>query len=283
GAFYIAESNSWAFAYLVMALLMSIGVSSTLIIREPDNTIGTDTREMERSLEEKIGIQHDATLMNRLAAWFVDAVVSPFVDFFKRNGRMAIVILLLIGTYKLSEITMGVMANPFYLDLGFSKKEIADITKIFGFFMTIFGAALGGVIVTRFGVHKPLLAGSVLIIVTNLLFVYLARTEPSLVSLAVVISADNLSGGFATSAFIAYLSSLTNRAYTATQYALFSSLMTLPAKFMGGFSGMVVESSSYAWFFLYAGLLGVPALLLIIYIINRGTVVPEENRSDTEK
>ncbi|MCG8324855.1 MAG: AmpG family muropeptide MFS transporter [Thiotrichales bacterium] len=277
GAFYVAEGQSWSFAYLVMAVLMIVGMLTTLIIREPDNDITPSTREMEVSLEHSIGLVKSGSLVNRLGVWFVDAVVSPFVDFFKRNGHMAVVILLLIGTYKLSDITMGVMANPFYLDLGFSKKEIADVTKIFGFFMTIFGAALGGVFVTRYGLHKPLLAGSVLIIITNLFFVYLALSGPSLVSLAMVISADNLSGGFATSAFIAYLSSLTNRAYTATQYALFSSLMTLPAKFIGGFSGVIVDASNYAWFFLYAGLLGVPALLLIIFIISRGTMREEES------
>jgi len=269
GAFYMAEGQSWSFAYLAMALLMGVGLLTTLVISEPENSIPPTTRALEASLEAAMGLGRKRTPGERLAAWVVDAVVSPFVDFFQRNGRLALVILLLIATYKLSEITMGVMANPFYLDLGFSKTEIADITKIFGFFMTIIGAALGGVVVTRFGVHKPLLAGSVLIIVTNLLFVYLATTEPDLVTLAVIISADNLSGGFATSAFIAFLSSLTNRAYTATQYALFSSLMTLPAKFMGGFSGMVVDMAGYALFFLYAGLLGLPALLLILYIINR--------------
>ena len=143
------------------------------------------------------------------------------------------------------------------------------MAKIFGFFMTIFGAALGGIFVTRYGVEKPLIFGSVMIIVTNLLFVWLARTEPNISTLAVVISADNLTGGFATSAFIAYLSSMTNKTYSATQYALFSSLMTLPAKFIGGFSGIVVDAAGYAFFFLYAGLLGIPALLLIIYILNQ--------------
>jgi len=126
---------------------------------------------------------------------------------------------------------------------------------------------LGGVIVVRYGIKRPLMVGAILIILTNLLFVWLAVTEKNIIFLAVVISADNLSGGFATAAFIAYLSSLTNRAYTATQYALFSSLMTLPAKFMGGFSGIVVDVAGYAYFFLYAGLLGIPALLLIIYIL----------------
>ena len=121
----------------------------------------------------------------------------------------------------------------------------------------------------RYGTHKPLVLGAVLIILTNLLFALLALGQANLVMLAIVIAADNLSGGFATSAFITFLSGLTNKAYTATQYALFSSLMTLPAKVIGGFSGIVVDGVGYVYFFLYAGFLGVPALVLAVYVIRR--------------
>jgi PAT family beta-lactamase induction signal transducer AmpG len=269
GAFYIAEGYSWSVAYLVMALLMGIGMLTTLTISEPVHARDERTRALEARLEQAAGIQDKQTLAARLAAWFSDAVVSPFVEFFQRNSGLAILILLLVGCYKLSDITMGVMANPFYLDLGYSKTEIANISKIFGFFMTIAGAAIGGVMVVRYGLLRPLLAGAVLIASTNLLFVWLAVSEPDLSMLAVVISADNLSGGFAASAFIAYLSSLTNSAYTATQYALFSSLMTLPAKFIGGFAGWVVDTAGYASFFLYAGLLGLPAIFLVLHLLQR--------------
>ena len=275
GAFYIAEGYSWSVAYLVMALLMGIGIVATLVINEPEHARDARTLALEARLEQAVGVQDKHTLTARLAAWFSDAVISPFVEFFQRNGSMAVLILLLVGCYKLSDITMGVMANPFYLDLGFSKTEIANISKIFGFFMTIAGAALGGVMVVRFGLLHPLLAGAILIASTNLLFVWLAVSEPDLVTLAVVISADNLSGGFAASAFIAYLSSLTNTSYTATQYALFSSLMTLPAKFIGGFAGMGVDTTGYASFFLYAGLLGLPAIFLVLHLLQRqGTDQP---------
>lgn len=269
GAFYIAEASSWSVAYLVMAVLMGIGIITTLLIGEPPHVRNARTAALEEWLEDAVGVRDRRSYWARLAAWFSDAVVSPFVEFFQRNGTLAVLILLVVGAYKLSDITMGVMANPFYLDLGYSLTDIANITKIFGFFMTIAGAALGGILVARFGILRPLLAGAILVASTNLLFVWLATSEPRLVSLAVVISADNLSGGFATSAFIAWLSSLTNSAYTATQYALFSSLMTLPAKFIGGFSGAVVDSSGYASFFLYAGLLGVPAILLVLVLISR--------------
>jgi PAT family beta-lactamase induction signal transducer AmpG len=277
GALYIAEYRSWPFAYLSMAALMGIGVITTLVIREPEHVRDAQTAALEQQLEQAIGITNRQSAWQRLAAWFSDAVVSPFVEFFHRNGALAILVLLLVGAYKLSDITMGAMAGPFYLDLGFSKTEIANITKVFGFFMTIAGASLGGILVVRFGILRPLLAGAILVASTNLLFVWLANSEPNLTSLAVVISADNLSGGLATSAFIAWLSSLVNKSYTATQYALFSSLMTLPAKFVGGFSGVVVDATSYATFFLYAGLLGIPAILLVTLLMYRNAGATEQD------
>ncbi|HBS27614.1 MAG TPA: AmpG family muropeptide MFS transporter [Gammaproteobacteria bacterium] len=270
GAFYIAEFSSWKMAYLGMAALMGVGVITTLVIREPEHTLTKATEALEQKIAQaaSLGAQ-SGNLFSRIASWFANAVVAPFVEFFTRNGKLAIWILLLIAIYKISDITMGVMANPFYLDLGFSKKEIADVTKVFGFFMTIFGAALGGILVTRYGVMKPLLAGSILVAITNCLFALLAVNEPSLSLLATVISADNLSGGLATSAFIAYLSGLTNKAYTATQYALFSSLMTLPAKLLGGFSGVIVDAQGYAFFFVYAAAVGIPAILLVFFLLRR--------------
>ena len=269
GAFYLADADSWSFAYLIMAALMGIGVVTTLLISEPLHSTDRQTLKLEETLEKSVGIQSGKNTLLRLFAWFIDAVISPFVEFFQRNGWLAILILLLIGSYRISDITMGVMANPFYLDLGFSKIEIANITKIFGFFMSIAGAGLGGILVIRFGISRPLLLGAVMVALTNLLFAWLAVTEPNLVSLALVISVDNLSGGLASAAFIAYLSSLTNTMYTATQYALFSSVMTLPGKMIGGFSGLIVDTAGYVSFFVYAAILGVPAICLVIYLDRR--------------
>ncbi|HFD87148.1 MAG TPA: MFS transporter [Gammaproteobacteria bacterium] len=257
GAFYIAEFESWKAAYLGMAALMGIGITTTLIIREPEHA----PPPLQKQSPEEM------TLPARLAGWFQQAVIDPFVEFFTRNGKLALLILAVIALYKLSDITMGVMANPFYLDLGFSKTDIANVTKIFGFIMTIVGAALGGILVTRFGIMRPLLLGAIMVASTNLLFAVLAAAKPDLTLLAMVISADNLSGGLATSAFIAYLSSLTNQAYTATQYALFSSLMTLPAKLLGGFSGVIVDARGYEFFFVYAAVIGTPAILLVTLLI----------------
>lgn len=268
GAFYLADWSCWGTAYAVMAALMLVGVTTVLMVREPEhkvlaNTIGLDTELKHRLHADEPGYWY------RLEAWFVGAVVAPFVEFFKRNGSWVFMILAFIGLFRLSDITMGIMANPFYLDLGFSKTDIANIGKVFGFFMTLAGSFLGGLFVVRYGIYRPLIAGAVMVALTNLLFVQLANIGADLTWLAVVISGDNLSGGFSNAVFIAYLSSMTNRAYTATQYALFSSLMTLPGKFFSGFSGVIVDTSSYQAFFVYAALMGLPAIFLACLIWKR--------------
>jgi len=260
GAFYIADYASWKVAYFVMAAAMSVGLVTTLCLKEPDH------KHFDGRLSEDVAVKRQ-NIWRRLSISFVDAVLHPFVEFFGRNGKVGLLILMLIAVYKMSDITMGVMANPFYLDLGFSKKDIADISKVFGFFMTIAGAAMGGVLVVRYGIMRPLLLGAVMVAATNLLFAVLAVSNPNLLLLAGVISADNLSGGIATSVFIAYLSSLTSTAYTATQYALFSSLMTLPAQLLGGFSGVVVDSYGYTVFFIYASTVGLPAIVLVLLLM----------------
>ena len=267
GALYLAQYIGWQIAYQVLSAAMLIGIVTTFVIAEPvhNKVEPVFDQQIERVLERG----RMPVSMARFLAWFADAVVGPFVEFFQRNGRQSLFILLLIGVYKLSDMSMGVMANPFYLHLGFSKKDIADITKLFGFIMTIVGTSLGGMLVLRFGIFRPLLAGAIISASTNLLFAWMAGIEPSLSMLAAVISADNLGGGIAAAAFIAYLSSLTHSAYTATQYALFSSLMTLPAKLIGGFSGILVADYGYAGFFVYSAVIGLPAILLVIFIMSR--------------
>ena len=260
GALYIAEFQGWVVSYAVMAGFMMIGLLTVLIIPEPQS-----------SSDEKNMSDGSPTLRE----WFERAVVQPFGEFFRRVGRFAIPILLFVAVYRVSDISMGVMANPFYVDLGFSKTEIANIIKVFGLGMTILGTFLGGILVARYGVMGPLLLGSVLVFAANLLFALLAWVGRDITLLTVVISADNISGGLAGSAFIAYLSSLTRTPYTATQYALFSSLMTLPGKFIGGFSGVVVDGSGYMIFFAYAAMLGLPAIFLCLYLAIRG--VSEES------
>lgn len=271
GAFYLATGMSWQQVYLWMAVLVAIGMATVLIIHEPESQNSRETLMREQRVVSFLErSEHLPNFLRNAMAWFIGAVVCPFVDFFARNGiGAALVILAFVGVFRVSDITMGVMANPFYLDMGYSKAEIASVAKIFGIGMTIAGAAIGGIMVARFGVMKPLLLGAVLVASTNLLFATLSLMDPDLMWLAVVISADNLSGGIAGSAFIAYLSSLTNTAYTATQYALFTSIMTLPGKFLGGFAGVVVEGFGYFTFFVYAAAIGIPAILLVLYLMRR--------------
>ena len=273
GALYIADFASWPAAYCTMAGLVLVGFVTALIIAEPDH----QAQSADLMAEERVVafMQRSAPAQLRGAfAWFIGAVVCPFVDFFARNGLFAIVILIFIGVFRLSDITMGIMANPFYLDLGFTKTEIANVSKVFGFFMTIAGAALGGSLVVRYGIMRPLVLAAVMVALTNLLFALLATTGPDIRLLAVVISADNVSGGLANTVFIAYLSSLVNQAYTATQYALFSSVMTLPGKFISGFSGIIVDGFGYVQFFIYASAVGVPAIVLALYLMRRRTSPP---------
>jgi PAT family beta-lactamase induction signal transducer AmpG len=158
---------------------------------------------------------------------------------------------------------MGIMANPFYVDMGFSKDEVAAVTKVYGVIMTLVGAFVGGALALRMGVMRVLMLGAVLSAATNLLFAWLSTRGHDVTALIWVVSADNLASGIASSAFIAYLSSLTNVQYSATQYALFSSMMLLLPKFVAGFSGKYVDAFGYADFFNSTALLGLPVLLLV--------------------
>jgi len=191
--------------------------------------------------------------------------LDPVKDFFVRyGGRTAVLLLLLIGFYRLSDIVLGVVSNVFYLDMGFSKKAIAGVTKSFGLAMTLIGGFLGGVLTIRYGVNKILFLGAFLSSATNILFMMLANIGPSIPFLTVVIGADNLSAGIATTAFVAFLSSLTNVSFTAVQYAIFSSIMTLFPKLIGGYSGTMVSSFGYETFFLLTALMGIPVLFLVV-------------------
>jgi MFS transporter, PAT family, beta-lactamase induction signal transducer AmpG len=175
-----------------------------------------------------------------------------------------LLILALIAVYRISDIVMGIMANPFYVDMGYTKTEVASITKVYGVIMTLVGAFVGGVLSMRLGVMRVLMLGAVLSAASNLLFAWLGTRGHDVQALVWVISADNLASGIASAAFIAYLSSLTNISYSATQYALFSSLMLLLPKFIAGFSGAFVDSFGYQSFFIGTALLGVPVLALVV-------------------
>jgi PAT family beta-lactamase induction signal transducer AmpG len=196
--------------------------------------------------------------------------LKPIRDFFSRYGwSLAWILLALIGLYRISDIVLGVIANLFYQDMGFSKSEIASVAKTFGLLMTIAGGFIGGLLALRFGVMRILLLGAVLSAATNLLFMLLASVGYDMFWLYIVISADNLSAGIASAAFVAFLSSLTNVSFTAMQYAIFSSLMTLIPKVLGGYSGSMVDAIGYPSFFLFTAILGIPVLLLILIAARR--------------
>ena len=237
------QQGAWRTAYLAMAASMLLGVVTVLCSPEPQR------RELPPS--------------KNAADWLRGALIEPFADFLRRYGKQALLILGLIAIYRISDVVMGIMANPFYVDMGYTKDEVATVTKIYGVVMTLVGAFLGGGLAMRFGVMKVLMLGAVLSAGSNLMFAWLGTRGHDVTSLIFVISADNLSSGIASAAFIAYLSSLTNINYSATQYALFSSMMLLLPKALAGYSGAYVDAYGYSNFFTATALLGVPVLLLI--------------------
>jgi len=200
---------------------------------------------------------------------FAHAVAEPFGDFVTRSGQFALVLIVFVSLYRISDYVLGILANPFYLDIGYTGTQIGLIAKTYGAWVTIIGIALGGWAVVKYGVARCLVTATVLIAATNLFFAVMVIVGPEEWMLAVTITADNIAQGFGGTVLIAYLSSLVNAKFTATQYALLSSIMSLFPKFVAGYAGNVQESVGWLGFFLYAAALGVPAILLAIYISKR--------------
>lgn len=259
----VYDHAPWRFAYLIMAASMAVGIITTLIIREPDVPYSRTVSENEQIAQRALAHWRLPERVKALLVWLYGALIAPFRDFLVRHGRKALLILGLIAIYRISDVVMGVMSNPFYVDMGYSKDEVATISKVYGVIMTIVGAAIGGVLTAKIGVMRTLFLGAVLSAATNLLFVWLAGRGHDVSGLIFTISADNLSAGIASCAFIAYLSGLTNSAYSATQYALFSSVMLLLPKFIAGFSGQFVDAYGYETFFITTAILGLPVLVLV--------------------
>jgi len=239
----VYQHLAWQTAYWVMAASMGVGLLTVLFSAEP--------------------VSIDLPPARNAKEWLQSALVEPFADFIRRYQWQAVIILLLIAIYRISDVVMGIMANPFYVDMGYTKDEVAAVSKVFGVIMTLVGAFIGGVLSMRLGVMRILMLGAVLSAATNLLFAWLAGVGHDVTALIWVVSADNLASGIASAAFIAYLSGLTNVNYSATQYALFSSMMLLAPKWLAGFSGVYVDAHGYAAFFNSTALLGVPVLLLV--------------------
>ena len=235
--------RAWQVAYSVMAACMVVGIVTVLLSPEPQ----------PRPLPPSRSVQE----------WLHSALVVPFADFIARYRWQAALVLGLIAVYRISDVVMGIMANPFYVDMGYTKAQVAAVTKIYGVLMTLLGAFVGGAMAMRWGVMRVLMLGALLSASSNLLFAWLAGQAPTTVGLTLVVSADNLAGGIASAAFIAYLSSLTNVQYSATQYALFSSMMLLAPKWLAGFSGQFVDAYGYSPFFISTAALGLPVLVLV--------------------
>ncbi len=249
GALWLAELGSWSRAYTVMALLGGVGVVTTLLAPEPD-------RAEPAPLEGR-------TRRERLRSWGRSAIVAPLSAFGRKHAAHLGLTLVLVALFKVPDIVMAGMANPFLLEAGYSKGEIATLAKVLGFGATLGGAAVGGILVAHRGVRRSLLPGVLGLGLSNLAFAALAwHGEPDPGGLAAVVLIDNLSGGFASAVFVAWLSSLTTPGYSATQYALLSSIMTLPAKLVSGFSGAAVDWMGWPLFFVGTAALGLPALLV---------------------
>jgi PAT family beta-lactamase induction signal transducer AmpG len=284
GALKVAYFANWTAAYLTMAALVTVGMVTVFLVREPERA--PDAAGMA-ALSAQMAQRGP---LARAGAWIMVAVVGPFMDFFGRHGWFALLILLFIGSYRLTDITMGVMANPFYIDVGFTKSEIAEVSGFYGVWVGIAGALLGGVVVAHWGLMRPLVVCAVLAAASNLLFYIVAVDGREILDLGacrdslclpdnplavrrgdigllyMTISAENLVGGATGTVLIAYLSSLTNAAYTATQYALFGSLWSFVGKIVASTSGWIIDETSYPFFFVYTAVLGIPAVVLALLL-----------------
>lgn len=202
--------------------------------------------------------------------------VEPIADFFRRYGKKALLLLALIGLYRISDIVAGVISNVFYLDMGFSKTDIANAVKLVGVIMVIAGGFLGGLMAQKLRMMQAMMVGAILAAVTNLLFVLLTYFQGSLPVMYVAVIFDNLAAGLASAVFIAFLSALTSIRFTAVQYAIFSSLMTLLPKVLGGYSGTIVDKMGYPFFFIFTFAIGIP-ILLLIYLVDKHIVIGDND------
>ncbi len=256
GALYIAEFVNWRSAYLAMAVLMSVGLVGTLLAPRGD----------------------EIAVRDRLP--FAAAIIEPLADLFRRKGLILIPILVLIACFRLPDFVAGVMANPLYIDLGFSKTDIANVSKLYGVWVGIIGAFAGGLALTRLGLWWTLLIGAFIAASSNLMFAWLASGNATLPALTLTISFDNFAAGFAGSALIAYMSGLTSPGFAATQYALLSSLYALPGKLIGGASGAVVDAYGYPLLFTATASIGIP-LVLLCFVVRRDTMKTVAERDET--
>lgn len=272
GTLVIAARAGWFAAYATMAALLAVGVLVFLFGPEPAAT--AENRESQPSAANPGG-------RHSVWSWFSTAVIGPFADFMRRP--IWVVILIFIVGYKLGEAMAGVMATPLYISLGFSLDEIAAVSKLVGFFATVAGALVGGVVTARFGIVRSLAICGVLQSAGNLFFVLQAVGGHRIGYLALCVTAENFTGQMAGAAFVAYLSSLCSPGFTATQYALLSSLASVGRTFVASSGGVLAERLGWVRFFLLTTVLTIPALLLLIWIARRQTPQSSQTSPVLEK
>lgn len=261
-----ADIFPWPVVFMGMAALVLVGMVTILVNPEPAEIQTRESEEMEeqaaRFLERKRHLPHRLAL---ILAWLYGAVVCPFVEFASRNGWLAV--LLFIMLYKFGDAVLGVMKIPFFLEIGFSKTEIAGVAKVFGFNAIIAGGFLGGLVLAKMGIMRGLVLCGVLMAASNLIFIAQAWAGHDLGMLTVTIAVENVTTGMGTTAFVAYLSSLCNVAYTATQYALLTSLMAFSRTVMSSGAGWLADHMDWIGFFVVTTLAALPGLALLLWMI----------------
>ncbi len=252
GALYLAQAlDDWFWVYAAMAVLALGGLVVALLAPVPAE-------------------QPTASSSDGISVWLAETIAGPFAEFFSRSGpRTAIAILAFILLYKFGDAFAGVMANPFYIKIGFTKAEIATVSKIFGVFATLGGVFIGGIIVNRVGVMKSLLACGLLQMFSNLMFAAQAAIGPDVNFLYLTIGIENLSGGMGSAAFVAYLSMLCNIAYTGTQFALFTSFMAFGRTWMSASSGWIAQQTDWVTFFVISTFVAIPGLIMLLWMMRR--------------
>lgn len=258
GALYLASFMDWSAVYTVMGGLVTVGIATILLSPEPKR--GGAPEPGTRPPPGRSGWA-EAT------AWMRTAVIDPFAEFMDR--RDWVLILIFVIFYKLGDTLAGAMANPFYLELQFTKIEIANVSKLFGLAATLAGGFIGGVLVNRVGILRSLLICGVLQMLSNLMFAIQAVVGHSVPMLALTIGIENMTGGMGTAAFVAYLSGLCSVAYTATQYALLSALMSLPRTLLSASAGWLADHLDWVTFFLLTTVAALPGLLLLWWLMRR--------------
>ncbi|MGE5503716.1 MAG: AmpG family muropeptide MFS transporter [Actinomycetota bacterium] len=268
GALIVAQHAGWFAAYATMAALVSVGMLVFAFGPEPEVKVSAATLEREARAGAFLAARpHLKGPLARAIGWFHGAVVCPFADFIARPGWLA-VLLFVIG-YKLGEAMAGAMANTLYIELGFQLDEIAWVSKIFGFAATVAGSVIGGALVARLGVMRALLLFGVLQSLGNLFYVAQAVAGHSVPALALCVAAENLTAGMAGAALVAYISGLCNAAYTATQYALLSSLTAVGRTLFASTSGRLADALGWVDFYLFTTVATVPALVLLMWMMRR--------------